>query len=58
MSNPLSQGKVTEEISSIGIATIEFEHPMSNSLPANLLAQLADAITKAGENQLIKVVIL
>jgi len=58
MSNPLSQGKVTEVISSIGIATIEFEHPMSNSLPANLLTKLTEAITKAGNNDLVKVVVL
>ncbi len=58
MSNPLAQGKVTEVISSIGIATIEFEHPMSNSLPANLLTKLTEAITKAGNNDLVKVVVL
>ncbi|MBE16353.1 MAG: enoyl-CoA hydratase/isomerase family protein [Dokdonia sp.] len=41
-----------------GIATIEFFHPAHNSLPGNLLAQLADAITKAGENEAVKVIVL
>ncbi|WP_234573434.1 enoyl-CoA hydratase/isomerase family protein [Rhodohalobacter sp. 614A] len=30
------------------IGTIEFYHPKGNSLPGNILRQLADAITKAG----------
>jgi len=40
------------------IATIEFFHPAHNSLPGDLLAQLADTITKAGKNDEIKVIIL
>jgi methylglutaconyl-CoA hydratase len=40
------------------IATIEFFHPEQNSLPANILAQLAETITKAGQNPNIKVIIL
>ena len=41
-----------------GIATIEFFHPSHNSLPGKLLAEFANAITKAGENNDVKVIIL
>ncbi|CAM3407948.1 Enoyl-CoA hydratase/isomerase family protein [Flavobacterium longum] len=40
------------------IATIEFFHPEQNSLPGNILAQLAQAITDAGNNPEVKVIIL
>jgi len=41
-----------------GIATITFFHPQSNSLPGELLSQLAEEITKAGNDQNAKVIIL
>ena len=41
-----------------GIGTIEFFHPQSNSLPGHILAELANTITKAGEDKNIKVIIL
>ena len=41
-----------------GIGTIEFFHPQSNSLPADILKQLAETITEAGVNEKIRVVIL
>jgi len=41
-----------------GIGTIEFFHPQSNSLPGHILAELANTITKAGEDENIKVIIL
>lgn len=41
-----------------GIATVEFFHPSHNSLPSSLLSELARAITSAGEDDNIKVVIL
>ena len=41
-----------------GIGTIEFFHPQSNSLPGDILAELASTITKAGEDENIKVIIL
>ena len=44
--------------SSEGIATIEFFHPAHNSLPADVLGKLANAITRAGEDDGVKVVIL
>ena len=40
------------------IATIEFFHPAHNSLPGDLLVQLADNITNAGQNGDVKVIIL
>jgi methylglutaconyl-CoA hydratase len=41
-----------------GIATIEFFHPQSNSLPGNILNDLAAAITHAGEDPNTIVIIL
>jgi methylglutaconyl-CoA hydratase len=41
-----------------GIGTIEFFHPQSNSLPGHILVELANAITNAGEDENIKVIIL
>lgn len=41
-----------------GIATIEFFHPASNSLPAKILTDLAKAIDKAGQDERVKVIVL
>jgi methylglutaconyl-CoA hydratase len=41
-----------------GIATIEFYHPQSNSLPAKILNDLAKAINDAGSNKSYHVIIL
>lgn len=41
-----------------GVARVEFYHPMSNSLPGNLLAQLADTIHRAGQLPEVKVIVL
>jgi len=41
-----------------GIGTIEFFHPQSNSLPGHILAELSSTITKAGEDDNIKVIVL
>ncbi len=41
-----------------GIGYIEFYHPAHNSLPGDLLKQLANTITEAGENKDIKVIVL
>lgn len=41
-----------------GIAFIEFFHPAQNSLPGNILAQLADKITLAGNDPKTNVVVL
>lgn len=57
MNSPLEMGGVSSQIDN-GIATIEFFHPLSNSLPGKVLAQLAQAITDAGSNDAVKVLIL
>lgn len=41
-----------------GIATVTFMHPKSNSLPASLLARLADEIHALGDNADARVVVL
>lgn len=41
-----------------GIATLSFFHPDHNSLPSNLLSELADTIGNIGSNDAVKVVIL
>ncbi len=41
-----------------GVGYIEFFHPAHNSLPAHLLAELTRTITKAGEDDSIKVIVL
>jgi len=41
-----------------GIGIIEFFHPSHNSLPSHLLSELARAITIAGEDENVKVIIL
>ncbi|MEZ5046676.1 MAG: enoyl-CoA hydratase-related protein [Chitinophagaceae bacterium] len=52
-----TQGYVETKISQ-HIAHIEFFHPASNSLPANILSQLASAINKAGQDERIHVIVL
>ena len=54
----VKQGNVKKNIDDKGIATIEFYHPMSNSLPGELLAKLADTITATGNDELVKVIVL
>ena len=41
-----------------GICTVEFFHPASNSLPGEILTSIANAITVAGLNDEIRVIIL
>ncbi|MGB6152964.1 MAG: enoyl-CoA hydratase/isomerase family protein [Pricia sp.] len=40
------------------VGYIEFFHPAHNSLPGNILAELAQTITEAGENNDIKTIVL
>ena len=54
----INQGYVKTETSNNGIATITFQHPSHNALPGNLLAELANSITTAGQDENIKVIIL
>jgi methylglutaconyl-CoA hydratase len=57
MTQPTTLGSVNLTLLD-GIARVEFYHPMSNSLPGNLLAQLADTIHRAGQLPEVKVIIL
>lgn len=41
-----------------GVGYIEFFHPAHNSLPGNLLSELARTITNTGEDESIKVIVL
>jgi len=40
------------------IGTIEFFHPQSNSLPGHILEELATTISKAGEDDRVRVIVL
>ena len=57
MTDAINQGFVNSEINS-GIATIEFGHPLSNSLPGKILRKLADTITEIGNTPSVNVIIL
>lgn len=58
MSTAVDQGHVEYTIAETGIATIEFGHPLSNSLPGKILRKLADTITDLGNNDDVKVIVL
>ena len=55
--NAVDQGDVTVQTEN-GIATVEFYHPLSNSLPGKVLAKLADTITELGTNDDILVILV
>lgn len=54
----INQGHVKFEVSANGIATIEFGHPLSNSLPGKILGQLAKTISDVGAMNSVKVIVL
>lgn len=58
MSEAVDQGHVNVSLDDSGIATIEFGHPLSNSLPGKILQKLADTITEQGKRDEVKVIIL
>lgn len=58
MSNVINQGHVEVTVCEKGIATIEFGHPLSNSLPGKILEKLAGTITNLGLDDSVKVVVL
>jgi methylglutaconyl-CoA hydratase len=58
MSEAINQGQVSYDINELGIATIVFSHPMSNSLPGKILNKLANTITELGQNNEVKVIVL
>ena len=51
-----NNGYVNYTVNEIGISTITFFHPQSNSLPSNLLAELATTIQHAGQDDKVKVI--
>ncbi|UPS91915.1 enoyl-CoA hydratase/isomerase family protein [Bizionia sp. M204] len=53
MSKPYVKQNIVNEV-----AYIEFFHPAHNSLPGNVLAELAQTITDAGNNKDVKVIVL
>lgn len=54
----LEQGKISTDINEKGIATVEFFHPLSNSMPGKLLGELAQTITEMSANDAVKVIVL
>lgn len=54
----MKNGHVIHEIDDKGIATIEFGHPQSNSLPGKILELLRKTITDVGAQNDVKVIIL
>jgi len=58
MSQAVEQGHVNVNIDKSGVATIDFGHPLSNSLPGKVLKKLADSITQLSSNKDAKVIIL
>ncbi len=57
MNDAVNQGSVELTVTN-GIGTIEFFHPLSNSLPGKILGKLADTINEAGARNDISVIIL
>lgn len=57
-SEAVNQGDVNYDVDENGIATVTFEHPLSNSLPGKVLNKLADTITDLGNTDTVKVIIL
>ena len=58
MSEAIEQGGVDISVDARGFATIEFHHPLSNSLPGKVLRKLAQTIEAAGKDEKIKVILL
>ncbi len=53
----IDDGEVKSTIAD-GIATVSFHHPKSNSLPGHVLQAMATAITQAGVDRSVRVIIL
>ena len=58
MNKAVNQGGVNVNIDDRGLATVEFFHPLSNSLPGKVLAKLANTITELGGNNAVKLILL
>lgn len=52
-----TEGFVVSRVAN-GVAVVEFGHPKSNSLPASILRELADTITRAGAREDVRVLVL
>jgi methylglutaconyl-CoA hydratase len=57
MSDKTQLGSVNTDVRD-GIATITFQHPAHNSLPGKLLAELAQSIRLAGQDEVVQVIVL
>ena len=57
MNEAVHPGGVNVNIDNRGLATVEFFHPLSNSLPGRVLVQLANAIRELGENSTVKIIL-
>lgn len=51
------EGYVKHEIENL-LATVEFYHPRSNSLPGNILSKLAETIEELGKNPEVRVILV
>ena len=58
MSEAIDQGGVDITVDDRGVATIEFHHPLSNSLPGKVLRKLAQTIEDAGNDEKVTVILL
>jgi len=58
MSEAIDQGHVTVVVDAKGVATIEFGHPLSNSLPGKILRKLAETISEVGNRSDVVLIIL
>ena len=58
MSDAIHQGHVEASIRTNGVATMEFGHPLSNSLPGKILQKLAATITEMGKNEEVKLIVI
>ena len=54
----VDQGTVEVKVDGRGVATIEFFHPLSNSLPGKVLRKLANTIEEAGNDDSVKVIVV
>ncbi|GIV27868.1 MAG: hypothetical protein KatS3mg027_1682 [Bacteroidia bacterium] len=54
----MNQAYVKTDLSSNGIAYITFFHPQSNSLPSEILRELAKQIEDAGKDDVVKIIVL
>lgn len=54
----MENGYVKIDKAENGLATIEFFHPKHNSLPSNILSELAQTISAAGQDDSVKLIVL